>query len=132
MQTQSSNFKLDGGEMTPVETVQNWLVKQLAEQLSLDPTTIQTSEPLTRYGLDSIDAVTLVGELEDWLELELPDTLFWDYATIEKASQYLAEEFDLASALGDREVEKSETVKEATPEPVGNANKGWSLFGRRG
>ncbi|MFM7714820.1 MAG: acyl carrier protein, partial [Microcystis sp.] len=47
--------------------VQNWLVKQLADQLSLDAKTINVTEPLTRYGLDSIDAVTMVGDLEDWV-----------------------------------------------------------------
>ncbi len=92
MQTQSSMSK-------PKEAIENWLVNQLADTLSLDPGSIEVAEPLTRYGLDSIDAVTMVGDLEDWLDLELPSTLFWDYPSIEKSAQYLAETYDIPAAL---------------------------------
>ena len=81
---------------SPVQAIQQWLVSQLADVLSIDPSTIEVTQPLTRYGLDSIDAVTLVGDLEDWLDLELPSTLLWDYPTIEKASTYLVQEFDVS------------------------------------
>lgn len=135
MQLQDSSFKLNEPKTTvnPVEAVQNWLVQQLSEQLSLDPNTIKVSEPLTRYGLDSIDAVTLVGDLEDWLDMELPDTLFWDYSTIEKAAQYLGENYDLAQALDNVESEKAESTKSngKATEPAANEKKGWgNLFGR--
>ncbi|MGD1863006.1 MAG: acyl carrier protein [Phormidesmis sp.] len=82
-------------ESTPILKIQAWLVEQIADVLSIDPTTIDVKQPLTRYGLDSIDAVTLVGDLEDWLDLELPSTLLWDYPSIEKASAYMVEEFDV-------------------------------------
>lgn len=95
MQVQTSSSKLN----SPVEAIQNWLINKLAEQLSLNPANLDINEPLTRYGLDSIDAVTMVGELEDWLDLELPSTLFWDYPTIGKSAQYLVENFDVAEAL---------------------------------
>ena len=114
---------LPNQNMTPVEAIQNWLVNQLAEQLSLDASTISVTEPLTRYGLDSIDAVTMVGELEDWLELELPSTLFWDHPTIALSAQYLAENYDVSEALnGDRPQES-----EAKAEPAANG-KGWGGF----
>ncbi|CAN5781902.1 hypothetical protein BH23CYA1_BH23CYA1_15130 [soil metagenome] len=79
-----------------VTAIQSWLVEQLADVLSIEPSTIDVKQPLTRYGLDSIDAVTLVGDLEDWLDLELPSTLLWDYPSIEKASAYMVEEFDVS------------------------------------
>ena len=81
---------------SPVAAIQSWLVNQLADVLSLDPATVDVTQPLTRYGLDSIDAVTLVADLEDWLDLELPSTLLWDYPTIAKASTYLVDEFDVS------------------------------------
>lgn len=76
--------------------IENWLVDRVVQQLSLNVKHIEVAEPLTRYGLDSIDAVTMVGDLEDWLDLDLPDTLFWDYPTIEKAAAYLAENFEIS------------------------------------
>lgn len=131
MQLQSSSSTLEDVKSTisPVETLQNWLILQLASQLSLDASTIKVSEPLTRYGLDSIDAVTLVGDLEEWLDLELPDTLFWDHASIAQASQFLADNFEVESAIA--------TLKTGvTPSPVSTEaatpeKKGWgNLLGR--
>jgi acyl carrier protein len=102
MQVTTSNSKLNQN------SIQNWLVKQLSEELSLDANTIEVTEPLTRYGLDSIDAVTLVGDLEDWLDLELPDTLFWDHPSIAQASQFLIDNYDISG-----EIESSDSVSEA-------------------
>jgi acyl carrier protein len=124
MQTNNSNSN--------IEKLQYWLINQLAEHLSLEPNTINVNEPLTRYGLDSIDAVTMVGDLEDWLDLELPSTLFWDYPTIAKSAHYLAENFDLSTALKDSD--SSETPqKSQDAEPVkASAGKGWGgLFGKK-
>ena len=111
--------------------VANWLIAQLSEQLSLEKSNISVSEPLTRYGLDSIDAVTMVGDIEDVLDVELPSTLFWDYPTIEKSSQFLAENYDVSAIVSDSDGETSE-VEEPSPQPVAaGKSKGWGgLFGR--
>ncbi|MGK7936864.1 MAG: acyl carrier protein [Xenococcaceae cyanobacterium] len=112
--------------------IANWLIQQLSEQLSLDKSSISVSEPLTRYGLDSIDAVTMVGDIEDILDVELPSTLFWDYPTIAKSSQFLAENYDVSAIASDSDAEASEVVEEKAPEPVAaGKGKGWGgLFGR--
>lgn len=130
MQTQNSSLTLDEKNKTPAQALQEWLVNQLAEQLSLDSESISISEPLTRYGLDSIDAVTMVGDLEDWLDLELPSTLFWDYPTIEKSAQYLAENFEISQALDNLDNDSTESNSE--PVEVNKENgKGWgNLWGR--
>ncbi len=118
--------------MSSQTIVENWLKSQLAEQLSLDANSINVTEPLTRYGLDSIDAVTMVGDIEDAIDEELPSTLFWDHPTIAKSAQFLADNYDI-SALGDS---TSETVEEIKDLPVAAAStntksKGWGgLFGR--
>ena len=113
--------------------IQNWLVKQIAEQLSLDASKIDIAEPLTRYGLDSIDAVTMVGDLEDILDEELPSTLFWDYPTVEKSAQFLAENYDfsaIASAIASPpKVEELEETVAATAAPGGS--KWGGLFSRK-
>ena len=75
--------------------IEAWLVEQLADVLSIEASSVDVAQPLTRYGLDSIDAVTLVGDLEDWLDLELPSTLLWDYPSVEKAAAYMVEEFEV-------------------------------------
>lgn len=131
MQVQNSNSKLDDVmvETSPVQAIQSWLVSKLAEQLSLDAKTINVGEQLTRYGLDSIDAVTLVGDLEDWLELELPSTLFWDYPTIQKSAEYLVQEFDVSAVLNSTKPEKVEVGNSKSDK---SEKKGWGgLFGKK-
>ena len=130
MQLQSySSQHSDKTEITPQVTIQNWLVSQLAEQLSLDTATVDINEPLTRYGLDSIDAVTMVGDLEDWLDTELPSTLFWDYPTIEKSAQYLSENYDVAEVLANTDAKETQPTKEQ-PETTSNGKGLGNLWGR--
>jgi len=61
----------------------------LAERLKITPDEVNLEKKLTSYGLDSIDVMTMVGDLEDWLDIELPSTLFWDYETINDVADYI-------------------------------------------
>ena len=121
---------MPNSSMSKQTTVENWLKAQLAEQLSLDTEDIKATEPLTRYGLDSIDAVTMVGDIEDVLDEELPSTLFWDYPTIAKSAQFLVENYDI-SALADTEKKPVEELEETVAAPAASGkSKGWGgLFG---
>lgn len=113
--------------------IQNWLVNQLAEQLSLDTNKIDITEPLTRYGLDSIDAVTMVGDIEDIIDEELPSTLFWDYPTVEKAALFLAENYDISGiALVDSNSESVEELEETMAATAATSSSKWGgFFGRK-
>lgn len=72
------------------ETTREWLVTRLSQRLAIPPEEIDVREPLASYGLSSIEAVVLSGDLEEWLGRELPATLVWDYPTIEKLTDYLS------------------------------------------
>lgn len=72
----------------------------------------------------------MVGDLEDWVGQELPSTLFWDYSTIEKASLFLVENYDLSNLSGEETPAEVAPVTEKA-EPAVSGGKGWSLFGRR-
>ncbi|GAB4529051.1 MAG: hypothetical protein Tsb0014_10760 [Pleurocapsa sp.] len=119
--------------MSDKTIIQNWLVKQLAEQLALNVADIEVTEPLTRYGLDSIDAVTLVGDIEDVLDEELPSTLFWDYPTVEKSAQFLAENYDVAAiASAINNIPEMEDIEETIAATAATSSgKSWGLFGRK-
>lgn len=126
-------MQVQNSSMSNQTIVENWLIKQLAEQLSLDPNAIAIKEPLTRYGLDSIDAVTMVGDIEDVLDVELPSTLFWDYPTIAESAQYLAENHDvspLATNTTQLTVEDIEDTAD-TPIPVNQSRSWGGLFSRK-
>jgi len=80
------------------ETIQAWLVSRLARELRVEPHEIDSRDPFSYYGLDSRTAVTLSGELEDWLGRRLSPTLLWDYPTIEALARYLAQESDVSES----------------------------------
>ncbi|TAF08876.1 MAG: phosphopantetheine-binding protein [Nostocales cyanobacterium] len=120
MQLQNSNSKPD--TMNSIDAIQGWLVNQISKQLNISSETIKVTEPLTRYGLDSIDSVTIVGDMEDWLGAELPSTLLWDYPTIEKAAKYLVEE----AGVSPEETTTAEPVAVTSkPKAEAPAGKGW-------
>ncbi len=72
--------------------IRDWLVSQFAETLDVPPQEIDLNEPLTSYGLGSIQALTLVADLEDRLGRELPPTLLWDCLTLDEVVRYLSED----------------------------------------
>nr|AFV96136.1 acyl carrier protein [Cylindrospermum licheniforme UTEX B 2014]ARU81116.1 CylB [Cylindrospermum licheniforme UTEX B 2014] len=73
---------------TKVE-IQTWLVNYLVEQLDLNPARVDVSIPFERYGIDSAAAIVLVGDLKDWLEIDLEPTLIYDYPSIEELARHL-------------------------------------------
>lgn len=77
-----------------VAEIQEWLVTRLSKRLGLPPDEMDIRQPLAQYGLDSRTALSLSGELEDWLGRELSPTLVWDYPTIEELALHLARPLD--------------------------------------
>jgi amino acid adenylation domain-containing protein/thioester reductase-like protein len=71
---------------------EQWLVGQVAQRLRLTPNTIDVSQPFASFGLDSVQAVSLAGDLENWLGRSLPPTLVWDHPTIADLAHHLAAE----------------------------------------
>lgn len=75
-----------------LEEIQTWLITHLAELMRVSPDEVHVQEPFTNFGLNSIDAVSLSGDLEDYLNRPLPATLLWDFPTIEMLSRHLSSE----------------------------------------
>src|SRR5579859_3849255 len=69
--------------------IQDWLVARLAAYLDLEPSSIDIHASFASYGLPSVDAVGLSGDLEDWLGRELSPTLAYDYPSIVLLAGYL-------------------------------------------
>jgi len=75
-----------------LEEIQTWLITHLAALMRVNPDEVHVQEPFTNFGLNSIDAVSLSGDLEDYLNRPLPATLLWDFPTIETLSRHLSAE----------------------------------------
>lgn len=74
------------------QEIQQWLIERLSILLKTSQKEINIREPFLNYGLGSREALSLSGELEQWLKRKLSPTLLWDYPTIENLSYNLANE----------------------------------------
>jgi len=72
------------------EEIERWLVARLAGTLGLDPTGVDVRRPFAAFGLGSMQAVGLAGELELWLDRPLAPTLIYDHPTVEDLARHLA------------------------------------------
>jgi len=83
---------MDSAKTNPSkEVIQSWLQLHIAECLQLDADEIDVNLPFSYYGLDSVASLGISGELEIWLGRKLPQTLTWDYPSIELLSIFLAQ-----------------------------------------
>ena len=70
--------------------IRAWLTSRVAHYLQLTEADIDVDVPLNRYGLDSIYAVALCGEIEDALDVYVEPTLVWDVPTVSGLSEHLS------------------------------------------
>ena len=78
------------GSSLSAEAIQGWIIDKLAQLLEIEPHEIDIKQDLSEYGLDSVEAINLSGELEKLLGCRLAPTLLWDYQNIETLARYLA------------------------------------------
>ena len=76
-------------------TIRDWLARRLARQLKVDPSTIDVTRSFEDYGLDSIVAVRVSGELEKLIERRLSPALLFDHHSIQALSRHLAGELGM-------------------------------------
>jgi myxalamid-type polyketide synthase MxaE and MxaD len=72
------------------EAVQAWLVSKLSERLGIQSQEIDIREPFASYGLGSTEAVSLAGELAEWLGQKLSPALVYEFPCIESLARHLA------------------------------------------
>lgn len=70
--------------------IRTWLTSRVAYYLELPEAEIESDVPLMRYGLDSVYAFALCGEIEDLLEIAIDPTLVWDIPTVCGLSTHLS------------------------------------------
>jgi thioester reductase-like protein len=75
------------------QALQTWLISKVAHVLKVSPQSIDVDTSLISYGLDSVQAVSISGELESTLGCRLTASLLWDYPTIGALTQYLTGDF---------------------------------------
>jgi chlorinating enzyme len=69
--------------------IRSWLVAYVADALEMPAGDIDVGVPVERYGLSSSDTVGLMGDMGDWLGIDLDPMLAYDYPTIALLAQHL-------------------------------------------
>ena len=73
------------------ELLRPWLVARVAEYTERDPATIDPAAPLSGFGLDSVYALALCGEIEDHLDVTLEPTVIWDHPSVDALVAFLCD-----------------------------------------
>lgn len=81
--------------------LRSWLRARVAHYVQLDAADIDITAALTTYGLDSVYALTLCGDIEDHLGLVLEPTVAWDHPTIDALARHVEETLAQASPSGE-------------------------------
>ena len=82
-----------------------WLVTRLCEIQQVEPAELRLDQPLVRMGLDSMQSVVLIGELEQWLGCRFTGNPLIKYPTIDALSVFLADQL----AAGKRLIDPAES-----------------------
>jgi 8-amino-7-oxononanoate synthase len=86
----SQSDQVEPKALPSFERMKEWMIAKLAERLKTDLANIRSDEQFASYGLDSVAAVSLSSEMEDWLGRRLSPNLLWDYPTIDRLCTHLA------------------------------------------
>jgi acyl transferase domain-containing protein/acyl carrier protein len=106
------------------EVIQAWLVSKLSERLGIESHEIDVREPFSSYGLGSTEAVSLSGELAEWLGRRLSPALAYEYPTIETLARHLA-----GSPEASESTTWSDQNREAKTEPIALVGIGFRFPG---
>ncbi len=68
-----------------------WLTAQLASYLDVPATAIDPMVPLAEMGVDSVHAVSLVGDVEAHFDIDVDPTMIFDYPTLAHIAEYIDE-----------------------------------------
>jgi acyl carrier protein len=69
--------------------IRDWLRTQVASYVDLPPEEIAFDVPLAAYGVDSVYALTVIGDIEEYLQVVLDPELIWEHPTIEALATVL-------------------------------------------
>lgn len=75
-----------------IEDLTAWLIERVSVYLQRPPEEIDPREPLAEYGLDSVAALSLCGDVEEDFDLILDPTAAWDYPTVNAFAEHLLKE----------------------------------------
>ena len=72
-----------------MDAVTTWLISRLAAHLQVPASQIGVKEPFASFGIDSMQAIAIAGELEKWLGRKVSPTALWEHPDIETLARHI-------------------------------------------
>jgi acyl carrier protein len=66
-----------------------WLTARLASYLEVSAAAIDPMLPLAEMGVDSVHAVSLVGDVEAHFDIDVDPTMIFDYPTLSHIAEFI-------------------------------------------
>ena len=89
------------GTAAGVRALEAWLVAKVAARAGIDAREVDRREPFAVYGLDSVAATAISGELEELLDRPVSPTALYEHPSIGRLARFLAGAPEL-QGTGDR------------------------------
>lgn len=75
-----------------VAEVEGWMTSWLTVRAGVEASEVDLEKPFADYGLDSMTAVEMSGEIEDWSGIALTPVIAWNHPTVGRLSEFLVDE----------------------------------------
>ena len=101
-----------------------WIQDWMSRNMKLESAGIAGDRTFVSYGMDSVHAMMLVGDLEDHLARRLSPTLAWDHPTLDALAEHLAQPSPARAADDDAALlDRIDTLSEAEIDAILKARK---------
>jgi acyl carrier protein len=70
--------------------IRSWLQARVAQRIQRPPESVDVDATFDRFDFNSLAAVELSGELEDWLAVPVSPLAFYEHPTIAQLAEHLA------------------------------------------
>ena len=72
------------------KAIESWLIRRIAERLSVEPSQVPLHKPFMELGMGSLDAVEITDDLGRWLHRDLSPMAIYNYPNIASLARWLA------------------------------------------
>ncbi|MFJ9520383.1 acyl carrier protein [Kitasatospora sp. NPDC101801] len=88
------------GSVDREQDIKSWLTERLASHLSRPESEINAEVPFVEYGLDSVAALSLFGDIEEKFALYLEPAVAWEHPTVTAMAAFLDQEQRASANVG--------------------------------
>ncbi|MFL6623506.1 MAG: acyl carrier protein [Sulfurifustaceae bacterium] len=72
------------------EVAADWIVNYLAKRLNVAPSSIKREVVFSEYGVDSMLAVVMSGDIANWTGEEVLPNVLYEYPTVKALAEHIA------------------------------------------